>query len=434
MNRDPEPAPTADPAAAPTPPTAEAAGAPSPKQRKAKVCKAQTLSARRQHDRARRAAKRAGVSQKHARQRQYKFRVKVVRYYRQVREQESEQRAIALTLARYQPTQPGHFPLCASSIRQWHRRAEQEGFGALRPKSTRPHTMHYHVPEVVVSIIFTLRRVLGWGGHRIAAELQARGIAQVSGQTVYDIFVRLGLPIQLYALKGRSEGIAYQRYEKRRPNAQWHIDLKHTTLRDGSKVYICILIDDYSRYALAASAGSSATTDWVAQVAATTMQRGGRPTELVSDNGREFVAVWENALTKFGQLLAAEGVLHRTSAPYYPQGNGKAEAFIQILTAELLTQRTFASLTELQAALDRYLTYYNNYRLHSALGWQPPVTRYTGQAMMIKGLAGILGLEPMAADAKWGPAYCDPPVEINARTASAARALVIWQEPMPTTA
>jgi len=433
MNSSPEPLPADVPGAAPTPPPAEVA-APSPKQRKAKVSKAQTISARRRGDRARRAAKREGAARRHELQRQYKFRVKVVRRYRQVREQETEQRAIELTLARYQPTQPGHLPLCASSIRQWHRLVEHEGFAALRPQSTRPHTLHYHVPEVVVSVIFTLRTVLGWGGHRIAAELRARGIAQVSGQTVYDIFARLGLPVKLYALKGRAEGIAYQRYEKSRPNAQWHIDLKHTTLSDGSKVYICILIDDYSRYALAAMAGGSATTEWVAQVAATAIQRCGRPAELVSDNGREFVAVWEDSLTKFGQLLAAHEVLHRTSAPYYPQGNGKAEAFIQILTEELLTHRTFASLTELQAALDRYLTYYNNYRLHSAVGWQPPVTRYTGQAMMIKGLAGLLGLEPMAADAKWGPAYCDPPVAINARTAHAARALVIWQEPMPTTA
>ncbi len=293
MNSNPEASPAAAPGAAPTAqPTAEAAH--SPKQRKAKVSKAQTLSARRRSDRARRAARRYEL------QRQYKFRVKVVRYYRKVREQASEQRAIGLTLARYQPTQPEHLPLCASSIRQWHRLAAHAGFAALRPRSTRPHTIHYHVPELVVSVIFTLRRVLGWGGRRIAAELRARGIAQVSGQTVYDIFARLGLPIQLYALKGRADGIAYRRYEKSRPNAQWHIDLKHTTLRDGSKVYICILIDDYSRYALAAIAGSSATTEWVAQVAAMTIQRCGPPAELVSDNGREFVAVWENTLTKPG--------------------------------------------------------------------------------------------------------------------------------------
>ena len=97
------------------------------------------------------------------------------------------------------------------------------------------------------------------GGHRIAAELKRREIAQVSGRTVYKVFDRLGLPVKVYALKGRSDGIAYRRYEKRRPNAQWPIDLKHTTLSDGTKVYICVIIDDYSRYALAAVAGTSAT-------------------------------------------------------------------------------------------------------------------------------------------------------------------------------
>jgi len=420
--QEPQPEPIHAPTPAPKP-------QPASKRRKAKVSKAQTIGGRRRADRARRAQQRAGAARKQTLRRQYKFRVKVVRLYRKLREQVSEKRAIELTLARYQPTGPADCPLCASSIRQWHRLAAQEGMGALRPQSRRPHTIHYHVPEVVVGVIFTLRHLFGWGGHRIAAELKERDIGQVSGQTVYDIFDRPGLSVKVYALQGRSDGIAYQRYEKRRPNAQWHIDLKHTTLSDGSKVFICIIMDDYSRSALAAVAGLAATTEWVAQVAAEAIRRCGQPEELVSDNGREFVAVWEDTLTKFGQLLAEQGIAHLTTAPSYPQGNGKAEAFIQTLTDEVLRRGTFATVADLQTALDRYLTYYNNYRLHSALGWQPPVSRYTGQAMTIKGLAGIPGLEPMAADPKYGPSYCDPPVEINARTAGKARALEIWQEP-----
>jgi transposase InsO family protein len=345
-----------------------------PKQRKRKVSKAQTYSGRRRADRARRAWRRSGGEQRRREKRQFKFRVKVVRTYRQLRQQVSDKRAIALTLARWRPTQPWHFPLCVSSIRQWHRTVEREGFAALRPKSKRPHTIHYQVPELVVGLIFTLRRLFGWGGHRIAAELKARQIGQVSGRTVYKVFDRLGLPVKIYALKGRSDGIAYQRYEKDRPNAQWHIDLKHTTLSDGSKVYICIIVDDYSRYALAAVAGTSATTDWVAKVTQQAIQHCGQPKEMVSDNGREFVSVWEDSLTQFGHLLAEHGIEHVTCAPYYPQGNGKAEAFIKTLSREVLTGRTFDTLEELQAALERYLTYYNNYRLHSALGWQPVVT------------------------------------------------------------
>lgn len=403
------------------------------RRRKAKVSKAQTYNGRRQADRARRARQRARADRREKNQRQFRFRVKVVRFYQQLRTQVSEKRAIELTLARWQPTQPEHFPLSASSIRAWHRTVQREGWAALRPKSKRPHTIHYQVPPLVVGIIFTLRHLFGWGGHRVAAELEARQIAQVSARTVYKIFDRLGLPVQIYALQGRSDGIAYQRYEKSRPNAQWHIDLKHTTLSDGTKVYICILIDDYSRYALAAVAGTAATTEWVTRVAEEAIRRCGQPEELVSDNGREFVSVWEETLTRFGKLLAENGIAHVQCAPYYPQGNGKAEAFIKILGRELLSRRTFDSLAELQAALDRYLTYYNHYRRHSALGWQTPVSRYAGRSPVVRGLAGIPGLEAMAADPGWGESHADPPIEIAPGTARSARALTVWTSPTPAT-
>jgi len=119
------------------------------------------------------------------------------------------------------------------------------------------------------------------------------------------------------------------------------------------------------------------------------------------------------------------GVEHVKCAPYYPQGNGKAEAFIKTLDRELLNGRIFDTLEELQSALDRYLLYYNNYRRHSALGWQTPVSRYTGRTVTTRGLAGIPGLEPMAADPRWGESYCDPPIEITPFTAQKTRALTM---------
>ena len=122
------------------------------------------------------------------------------------------------------------------------------------------------MPDRVVGIIFTLRYQLGWGGHRIAAAFKARGIAKVSGRTVYKIFDRLSLPVKVYALKSKSDRIAYRRYEKNRPNAQWHIDLKQTCLADEPKMYACIVVDNYSRHALVAVVGLEKTTEWTAQV------------------------------------------------------------------------------------------------------------------------------------------------------------------------
>ncbi len=398
------------------------------KQRKAKVYKSQTLAARRRADRARREQHRPQRQRDEKARRQFRFRVRVVRHYQRLLRQDgmTQQRALELTVAKYQPREKWHLPLSASTLRRWVRLLTQAhgNYGALWPASRRPQHIAQRVSATVVAIIFSLRHQLGWGGHRIAAELKKREIAKVSGRTVYTVFDRLGLPVKLYALKGRSDGIAYRRYEAARPNAQWHIDLKHTHLADGTPVFICVLVDDYSRYALAAVAGFSRSSEWVSQVARQAFAHAGQPAELVSDNGREFTPVWQDSLNQFGQLLAEFGIRHRTCAPYYPQGNGKAEAFIKTLDHECLAGRTFHSLAEVQAALDHYLTYYNNYRLHSSLGWQAPVARYAGRPVAVRGLAGILGLEPMAADPQWGPAACDPPIEITPMTALASRALV----------
>ena len=86
------------------------------------------------------------------------------------------------------------------------------------------------------------------------------------------------------------------------------------------------------------------------------------------------------------------------------------------MTRELLRKETFASVAELQIALNDFLVYYNYYRLHSSLGWQAPATRFTGRLVRVHGLAGILGLEPMAADPQWGASYADPPIPITPTT------------------
>jgi hypothetical protein len=179
-----------------------------PKQRKPKVSKFQTYAARRQADRFQRLRRRERTVQRQRHHQHFKFRVKVVRTYQLYRQQLSERQAAERTLAHWQPRADDHFPLSLSSIRQWHRIASRDGFAALRPQSTRPHTIEYRVSPLLVGIILTLRRLYGWGGQLIAAELETRGLGHVSSQTVYALFARPGLPVQIYALKGRSDGIA----------------------------------------------------------------------------------------------------------------------------------------------------------------------------------------------------------------------------------
>lgn len=396
--------------------------------RKAKIYKNQVLAYRRQLDKARRARRRR-EQREHTRQRQrkFKFRVKVVRYFHQLREIGlSEQEAVELTYEKYQPREAWHLLLSLSTIRNWVRqvRKAKGHYHVLRPKSCRPQQIIYQVSAKTIGLIFTWRHQLGWGGHRIAAELKRRGLATVSGRTVYKIFDRLGLSVKPYALKGKSAGIAYRRYEQTRPNLQWHLDLKQTKLADETPVYICIVIDDYSRYVLLALVGLEKSASFTAQAVKDAVDQAGKPHEIVTDNGREFVPAWEGSLTQFGQQLAQLGIEHLPTPPYYPQANGKAEAFIKTLNRELLGRHSFATVEQLQTAVDEFLSYYNNYRGHSSLGWQAPVTRFAGRAVMVRGLAALPGLKPMAADPQWGPAYCDPPVKITPTTVRDRNALV----------
>ena len=99
---------------------------------------------------------------------------------------------------------------------------------------------------------------------------------------------------------------------------------------------IVALIDDYSRYCLRCEVVADMTTETAIQTVQEAWQNFGLPAEIVSDNGRAFTGVHENIPTGFGKLLQQKGIRHRLITPYWPEGNGKVEAFIKIVKRECL--------------------------------------------------------------------------------------------------
>ena len=63
-----------------------------------------------------------------------------------------------------------------------------------------------------------------------------------------------------------------------------------------------------------------------------------------------------------------------------PDENAHMESFFHSLKAELLHGRVFAAAGDLRAQLARYARYYNQERLHSALGYRSPVDYERGAA------------------------------------------------------
>ena len=63
-----------------------------------------------------------------------------------------------------------------------------------------------------------------------------------------------------------------------------------------------------------------------------------------------------------------------------PDENAHMESFFHSLKGDLIHGRTFQTVEELRRALRRYLRYYNQQRLHSALAYRSPVDYEHGAA------------------------------------------------------
>ena len=311
-------------------------------------------------------------------------RFRAVRYYRHWRERFSE-REVAFRAAQKHGVSTG-------TIRRWDRLHREGGLAALLPKRPGPANEPFIISLETQFLVVALRMLLGWNEKRMSAELAQRGLAQVSHTAIGSIFKRYHLPTRTYHTKAKSDGVPKRRYEKKIPNQQWHIDFAETKLQDGTRVVIVVLIDDYSRYCLQCQVVADMSTETAIQTVQEAWQQFGLPAEIVSDNGRAFTSVYEDTPTAFGKLLQQKGIRHHLTTPYWPEANGKAEAFIKIVKRECL-KYPYATLAELQTTLAEFVFYYNHFRLHSSLGYQTPVSRFLGvDTIKNHGLAGIPGL------------------------------------------
>ena len=308
-------------------------------------------------------------------------RFKAVRYYRHWRERFSEREA-ALRAAQ-------QYGVSTGTIRRWDRLHREGGLESLLPKRPGPANEPFIISLEIQFLVVALRVLLGWNEKRMSAELAQRGLAQISHTAIGTIFKRYHLPTRTYHSKAKSDGIPKRRYEKKVPNQQWHIDFAETKLQDGTRIVIVVLIDDFSRYCLQCEVVADMSTETAIQTVQDAWHQFGLPDEIVSDNGRAFTSVYEDIPTAFGKLLKQKGIHHHLITPYWPEANGKAEAFIKIIKRECL-KHPFETVEELQTTLAEFVIYYNHFRLHSSLGYQTPVSRFLGvETIKNHGLAGI---------------------------------------------
>ena len=302
-----------------------------------------------------------------------KQRMKIVRHYRQLQKQGMKEGEAAQQTGKA-------FGCSASSVRNYARQWNKKGKRGLIPV-TKVRTYPPRTPLGVIQLILLFRRMLHWGGDRIAAELKRRGFYDISGQGVYNLFKRFRVSTRTYRPVGARKGIRYTTWKTTEVNEVWHVDFAgpFVTTR-GKKCWVLLVVDAYSRLLLTLTVVESLDTKTVLDVLADLFEEHGTPKKLATDNATTFTSVWEDGRHAFTEFLEQRGIEHYRIPAYYPEANGKAEAAVKIVKREALCPCSKAmpdwNPGQLQHLLTRFQMYDNTARLHGGIGWQTPAQRW----------------------------------------------------------
>ncbi len=131
--------------------------------------------------------------------------------------------------------------------------------------------------------------------------------------------------------------------------------------------YVCLLVDPCNREIVGHSAGPRKDARLVKSAFATLSFPISDIEVFHTDRGSKF----DNA--EIDLMLEAFGIERSLSAKGRPHDNAVDESTNRIPRAELVHRETFGTTRELRAKLSDYVHWYNNFRIHSTLGYMSPV-------------------------------------------------------------
>ena len=296
----------------------------------------------------------------------------LVRKSRVARVYTPSQRAEALEYA------AKHGPMKASrdlgisrfSLREWKRKAKQARAGEAM---TNPLTGPDEEPGKQKE-----RRVLAeWEVNRGLGPSQIRNQLRRGGVKVSVHFARRVMEENGYvAPKVKRSNVHDRRYEAVRPGQLWHADFWHRHINK-QRVYVLLMLDDYSRFLVGAAMWEGERVDAVIETFEEAVSRYGKPETMMSDGGSAFYS-WRG-VGRFTRILEEYGVDQLIAKT--PQVNGKSEILNANLAKELFNQERFFDLGEAQRRLSAWVDFYNFKRTHHALGGLlVPGDRFFGRA------------------------------------------------------
>lgn len=201
------------------------------------------------------------------------------------------------------------------------------------------------------------------------------GVVAVSPSSVYRVLKTAGR-LQKWATSPSKKGTGFQQPDQ--PHQHWHIDLSYLNIC-GTFYYLGTVLDGYSRSVVHWEIRERMTEPDIELIVQRARERfpQAKP-RIISDNGPQFVA------NDFKAFIRLCGMTHVRTSPGYPQSNGKLERWHQTIKAECIRPGTPLSLAEARRLVTEFVAYYNNERLHSALGYITPADKLAGREADIR--------------------------------------------------
>lgn len=219
-----------------------------------------------------------------------------------------------------------------------------------------------------------------YGSPRITAELRDQGEV-VTAKTVAKIMASIGLEgISPRTFKVKTTvvdpaasfppDLVERGFDRGRLDAAWFTDITYLTCGEGD-MFLCAIRDGHSRKVLGHSISDHISAEMVTDaIDAAVAARGGRcgGTILHSDRGGEFTA----HLT--ARACFRHGLRRSMGATGICWDNSPAESFWSSFKHEEYYRHAYATKSELVAAVDNWVKFYNSVRRHSSIGMLSPDT------------------------------------------------------------
>ena len=272
-----------------------------------------------------------------------------------------------------------------TTIYEWRRQLEalgEEAFLARRVQS-KGRGIKRITESQEKAVLETWERHPGFGPGQVRNQLRRQGMS-ISTRTVQRLMQANGYT----GKRQRPEQKEAQRFEATRPLELVQIDILEYFINK-LKVYVLLLLDDFSRFILGWRLTDKTSIDGVIALVQEAIDRYGKMEEILSDRGFVFYS-WHGC-NRFERFLETAGIHQSHARPHHPQTLGKVEAANKQLQKELLRQKRFESVAEAEEAIGQWVKRYNYERTHQGLGGLLVAV----VAFLVPGLRGVLQIVPL---------------------------------------